>query len=47
MSKILYIQASPRADRSYSRAVADAFIAAYTKAHPGDSIDVLDLYYGC
>lgn len=44
MSKVLYIQASPRADRSYSRAVADTFISAYAKAHPEDSVEVLDLF---
>lgn len=44
MSRLLYIQASPRKDMSYSRAVADAFVESYRKNHPDDAIDVLDLF---
>lgn len=44
MSKLLYIQASPREGRSYSRAVSDAFVDAYRKKHPQDSVDVLDVF---
>ena len=44
MSKLLYIQASPRKDRSYSRAVADAFVEAYKKTHQGDEVVTLDIF---
>ncbi|OIP63129.1 MAG: FMN-dependent NADH-azoreductase [Nitrospirae bacterium CG_4_9_14_3_um_filter_53_35] len=44
MSKLLYIQASPRHVRSYSIAVADAFVDAYSKRHPKDEILTLDLF---
>lgn len=44
MSKLLYIQGSPREDRSHSRAVADAFIEAYLKAKPKDEIVTLDIF---
>ena len=44
MSKLLYIQGSPREDRSHSRAVADAFVEAYRGANPKDDIMVLDIF---
>ena len=44
MAKLLYIEASPRKDRSHSIAVANAFLDAYAAAHPGDTIDRLDLW---
>jgi FMN-dependent NADH-azoreductase len=44
MSKLLYIQASPRGKRSYSIAVADAFIEAYRLQHPDDKIAVLNVF---
>ncbi len=44
MSKLIYIQASPREDRSYSRAVADAFIDSYRKKNPDDEVDTLNLF---
>jgi FMN-dependent NADH-azoreductase len=44
MSKVLYIKASPINERSYSAAVADAFVEAYKKAHPKDEVKVLDLF---
>ncbi len=44
MARLLYIQASPRTERSHSRAVADAFVEAYAEAHPGDDVDRLDLF---
>jgi FMN-dependent NADH-azoreductase len=44
MSKLLYIQASPRGERSHSTAVADAFVAAYRQAHPRDTVDVLNVF---
>ncbi len=44
MSKVLYIKASPRRGRSHSLAVAEAFLASYLKAHPGEDIITLDLF---
>ena len=44
MSKILYIQASPRGKRSHSIAVADAFIEAYEQKHADDEIVTLNLF---
>ena len=44
MSKLLYIQASPRKGRSKSIQAADAFIEAYQKNHPEDTVDVMDLF---
>ena len=44
MSKLLYIQASPRIQRSHSIAVADAFVASYEKEHKGDEIVTLNLF---
>ena len=43
MSKLLYIQASPRAQRSKSMAVADAFIKMYQQGHPDDLIETLNV----
>jgi FMN-dependent NADH-azoreductase len=44
MSKLLYIQASPRGERSFSTAAADAFVAAYREANPGDEVVTLNLF---
>ena len=44
MSKVLYIQASPRRGRSHSIAVADAFVDAYRNAHPDDEVDVWNVF---
>lgn len=44
MSKLLYIQASPRIQRSHSIAVADAFVGEYQRAHPDDEIVTLNLF---
>ncbi len=44
MSKLLYIKASPRGDRSASLAVAEAFIAEYRRLHADDEIEVLDVF---
>ncbi|MCJ7615299.1 MAG: NAD(P)H-dependent oxidoreductase [Desulfobacterales bacterium] len=38
MSQLLYVNASPRGERSYSAAVTDAFIASYMEANPGDEV---------
>ena len=44
MSKVLYIQASPRGKRSKSIAVAGAFVEAYRQSHPADEIETLNLF---
>jgi FMN-dependent NADH-azoreductase len=44
MANLLYIQASPRPDRSYSIAVAKAFLSSYVLAHPQDNVVTLDLF---
>jgi FMN-dependent NADH-azoreductase len=44
MSKILYIQASPMEDASYSLAVAGEFISAYQQKNSGDEIETLNLF---
>ena len=44
MSKVLYIQASPRGERSHSIAVADAFVASYREANSEDEIVTVNLF---
>lgn len=44
MARLLYIKASPRGERSFSIRAADAFVAAYRAAHPGDQVEELDLF---
>ena len=44
MSKILYIEASPRGERSKSVAVARAFLEAYGRMHPDDEIETLNVF---
>lgn len=44
MAHVLYIEASPRKDRSHSIAVAKAFLDAYRVSHEGDTIETLDLW---
>jgi FMN-dependent NADH-azoreductase len=44
MSRLLYIQASPRGQRSHSIAVTDAFIEAYEQKHPDDEIVILNVF---
>jgi len=44
MSKILYIQASPREKRSHCIAVADAFLESYRKDHPNDQVTLLNVF---
>jgi len=44
MSKLLYIQASPRIERSYAIAVADAFVSAYKQGNPKDEILTFNLF---
>ncbi len=44
MSKLLYIQASPRGQKSHSVAVTDSFIEAYEQKHPDDKVDILNVF---
>ena len=44
MSKLLYIQASPRGKQSKSITAADAFVAEYLKTHPGDQSEILNVF---
>ena len=44
MSKLLYIQASPRGQRSHCITVADAFIEAYKQKRPDDKIVTLNVF---
>lgn len=44
MAKIIYVQGSPRVDRSYSDRVAQAFVDAYRAAHPADTVVKLDVF---
>ncbi len=43
MAKVLFIEASPRKGRSFSTQAAQAFLDAYQAAHPGDTVETLDL----
>ena len=44
MSRVLYIQASPRGKRSHCITVADAFVEAYKRKHPDDDIVTLNVF---
>jgi FMN-dependent NADH-azoreductase len=44
MAKLLYIESSPRKQRSKSIAVAQAFIEKYRAEHPSDKVVTLDLW---
>jgi FMN-dependent NADH-azoreductase len=44
MAKLLHIIASPRGNRSASITVAKHFIESYLAAHPGDTVETLDLW---
>jgi len=44
MSRILYLQASPRQRRSHAIAVADAFVESYRQLHPKDEMAHLNLF---
>jgi FMN-dependent NADH-azoreductase len=44
MSKLLYIEASPRKERSHSIFVAQAFLDAYRTAHPDATVETWDLW---
>lgn len=44
MAKLFYIQASPRGERSKSIQAAEAFIKAYRQSHPGDTVEILNVF---
>jgi len=44
MNRLLYIQASPREERSHAIRVADAFAESYRETHRGAEIMTLDLF---
>lgn len=44
MAKLLYIESSPRKQRSKSIEVSEAFLEAYQQANPGDEILKIDLW---
>jgi FMN-dependent NADH-azoreductase len=44
MSKILHLIASPSGERSASTTVAKTFLQAYHGAHPGDTVETVDLW---
>jgi len=44
MAKLLHIEASPRGERSASINVAKHFIESYRAAHPGDTVETLNLW---
>ena len=44
MAKLLYIESSPRKDRSASIDISKTFIEEYEKYHAGDSVEIIDLW---
>ena len=44
MAKVLYIQASATKDRSKSIEVSDAFVEAYKKANPSDTVETVNIF---
>ncbi len=44
MAKLLYIESSPRKDRSTSIEIAKEFLRVYEKTNPDDEIEILDLW---
>lgn len=44
MARVLYVEASPRKDRSASIEVCEAFIASYLEANPDDDLEKLDVW---
>lgn len=44
MSKLLYIESSPRKDRSASIEVAQSFVSAFQDANTGNQVEFLDLW---
>lgn len=46
MAKLLYIECSPRGERSASSAIAREFIACYRATHPDDEVETINLWSG-
>jgi FMN-dependent NADH-azoreductase len=46
MTGLLHLSASPRGDRSESRAIAETFLDIYRDVHPEHVIDHFDLWDG-
>jgi FMN-dependent NADH-azoreductase len=44
MARLLYVEASPRKERSASIQIARTFIAEYERTHPNDVVETLDLW---
>ena len=44
MQKLLYIQASPRKERSKSTQVAAAFLESYRQSHADDTVETLNIF---
>ena len=44
MAKLLYLQTSPRKDRSKSNQVAAAFLENYRQANPSDTVETLNVF---
>ncbi len=44
MERILYIQASPRTQRSHAIAVANVFVGAYVKKHPAVHVATINVF---
>jgi FMN-dependent NADH-azoreductase len=44
MARLLYIESSPRKERSASIQVARTFITEYERTHPDDEVEILDLW---
>lgn len=45
MARLLYVEASPRKDRSASIEAARIFLTEYQKTHPKDVVETLDLWH--
>ena len=44
MTKLIYIESSPRKERSHSIKISCGFLDEYTKVNPDDSIEIIDLW---
>lgn len=44
MTKLLFVKASPRDDRSISIRLANEYLAAYREEHPDLEVDIIDLW---
>ncbi len=44
MARLLYVEGSPRKERSHSIAVARAFLDAYRAANPADTVEEIDVF---